>query len=454
MTAEIPGGRRAFSRTMSTGLRTPPSLAAAARAAAASFSVAGTPPTRRNEVVAVVEKASPAVVNISAEQTVRRRETLFDQFFGGFEALPRRYKTQSLGSGVLINPGGVILTNDHVVSGASKIIATTKAGDEYECDILGSDRDNDLAVLKIRGHHGTLPTIPMGTSSDILIGETVIAIGNPFGLSNTVTVGVVSAAGRTVPEENHERVFTDFIQTDASINPGNSGGPLVNIDGQMIGLNTAIVGGASGIGFAIPVDRAKRIVNDLLSYGSVRPAWIGVRGRTATSGYGSAGKPVGFRVTSVEPDSPAAAAGLPRNALITSVNGRRIESKNDFDTALSSVAPGAALSMTIKDNGGPRKIALRASEPPPSLWQRVLRDQVGIDVVAGRGGLRITRIHPRSPAERAGLDRGDALVGLNGERVVTETDARKVLERDYGRTTLLMVVARGGWEYTLTFPLD
>jgi len=220
------------------------------------------------------------VVNISAEQTVRRRTSLLDEFFG-FEGPSRRYKTQSLGSGVIINAQGVILTNDHVVSGASRIIATTKSGEEYECDVVGSDQDNDVAVLRIKGTHGTLPAIAMGSSADILIGETVVAIGNPFGLSNTVTAGVVSALGRTVPEENHGRVFTDFIQTDASINPGNSGGPLVNIDGQLIGINTAIVGGATGIGFAIPIDRARRIVDDLLHYGSVRPAWIGVRGRTS-----------------------------------------------------------------------------------------------------------------------------------------------------------------------------
>jgi serine protease Do len=249
-------------------------------------------------------------------------------------------------------------------------------------------------------------------------------------------------------------VYTDFIQTDASINPGNSGGPLVNIGGQMIGLNTAIVGGASGIGFAIPVDRAKRIVNDLLSYGSVRPAWIGVRGRTATSGYGSTGKPVGFRVTSVEPDSPAAAAGLPRNAVITSVNGRRIESKNDFDTALSSVAPGKLIDLSLKTGNSARKISLRTAEPPPSLWSQVLRRDVGIQVAPDRGSLRIADVARGSAASRAGLEPGDSLVGLNGETVRSEKDAASILNRDFNRTTLLMTVARGGWEYTLSFPLD
>jgi serine protease Do len=431
------------------------SLAAAARAAAASLSNAGTVPNRRSEIVAVVEKVSPAVVNISAEQTVRRQPSIFDQFFGDFDFnSPRRYKTKSLGSGVLINNGTVILTNDHVVSGASRIVATTKSGKELECEIAGSDRDNDLAVLRIKGSHDSLPSLPMGTSSDILIGETVIAIGNPFGLSNTVTAGVVSALGRTVPEENRERVFTDFIQTDASINPGNSGGPLVNIDGQMIGLNTAIVGGASGIGFAIPIDRARRIVGDLLSYGAVRPAWIGVRGRTAVTKSSGEGRPIGFRVTSVEPESPAAKAGIARNDLILSAEGRPVQSKNDFDTILSGVGPGKTISVAVKEGGGSRKLAVRTAEPPATLWSRVLKDDIGIQLAPSRGGLRLTRVARNSPAGRAGLEPGDALVGLNGESVRSEKDAASILNRDFNRTTLLMTIERGGWQYTLTFPLD
>jgi serine protease Do len=432
--------------------------AAAFWAAAVFFSgflAAATPPVRRNEVVAVVEKVSPAVVNISAEQTVRRQPTIFDQFFGDFQFnSPRRYKTRSLGSGVLINTSGVILTNDHVVSGASKIVATTKSGQEYECDVVGSDRDNDVAALRIKGPHGALPVLAMGNSADILIGETVIAIGNPFGLSNTVTAGVVSALGRTVPEENSQRVFTDFIQTDASINPGNSGGPLVNIDGQMIGINTAIVGGASGIGFAIPIDRARRIVEDILRYGSVRPAWIGVRGRTATSRLAGEGKPVGFRVTYVEPGSPAARASLAKNDVITAVDSRPIGSKNEFDTALSSVGPGKLITISLKAGNATRKASLRTAEPPASLWSQVLRQDVGIQVVPGRGALRITQVSRGSAASRAGLEPGDSIVGLNGEAIRAEKDAATILNRDFNRTTLLMTVARDNWEYTLTFPLD
>ncbi|MDQ5871293.1 MAG: SDR family NAD(P)-dependent oxidoreductase, partial [Acidobacteriota bacterium] len=204
-------------------------------------------PSRRSEIVEVVDKASPAVVNIAAEHVVRRRPSILDDFFG---ADPRGRRAQSLGSGVLIDPKGVILTNDHVISGASRIVATTKSGQELECEVVGSDADNDLAVLRVRNPRGTLPTIRMGTSSDLLIGETIVAIGNPFGLTNTVTAGVVSALGRSVRGDQNQRLYTDFIQIDAPINPGNSGGPVVNVQGDMIGIATAIIGGAQGIGFA------------------------------------------------------------------------------------------------------------------------------------------------------------------------------------------------------------
>ena len=429
-------------------------LAALSFVSMASIESAATPPARRNEVVAVVEKVSPAVVNISAEQTVRRQPSFFDQFFGEFDAGQRRFKTKSLGSGTIINGNGVILTNDHVVSGASKIIATTKSGQEYECEVVGADQDNDLAVLRVKGAKGSsLPTVLLGTSSDILIGETVIAIGNPFGLSNTVTAGVVSALGRSVPEQNHERVFTDFIQTDASINPGNSGGPLVNVDGQLIGINTAIVGGASGIGFAIPVDRAKRIVDDLLHYGSVRPVWIGVRGRTATSRIAGEGKPLGYRVTFVEPDSPAARAGLAKNDVITGIDHRPVETKNDLDTILSSVTPGKLITVDVKAGNATKKLPLRVAEPPAGLWARLLRDEIGIEVSPSRGALRISRVARNSAAARAGLEPGDYLVGLNGDEVRSEKEAESILNRDFNRTTLLMTVARGRWQYTLTFPL-
>jgi len=411
-------------------------------------------PSRRSDIVEVVEKVSPAVVNIAAEQTVRRRTSLFDEFFFGMD--PRRNdKSQSLGSGVLIDPKGVILTNDHVISGASRIRATTKSGQELECEVIGSDADNDLAVLRVRNPRGTLPTIKLGTSSDLLIGETIVAIGNPFGLSNTVTAGVVSALGRSVRGDQNQRLYTDFIQIDAPINPGNSGGPVVNIDGEMIGIATAIIGGAQGIGFATPVDRAKRIVEDLLRFGEVRAVWIGVRGRTISSGDdGGLDRPRGYRVRSVAPGSPAARAGVRSGDVIVSVDGAAIDSQDAFETALASRGPGRPMKLVLRNGGSDRTVTVQGQAPPSDLGVQILREQVGIGVSPVRGGLRITVTDKNGAAARAGIETGDLLLALNGERVAAVNDVNRVLQRDHSRTTLWMEVGRDRYAYTLTFPLD
>src|SRR3954469_25702308 len=267
---------------------------------------------RRTPLVSVVEKISPAVVNISAQSTVREA----DPFFGIF-GLGTERQAQSLGSGLIIDRNGIVVTNAHVIEGASRITVTLLDGRELEADLLGSDRDADIAVLKVKA--SGLPALPLGRSSDLMIGESVIAIGNPFGLSNTVTTGVLSAVGRTVPSERGERMFTDFLQTDASINPGNSGGPLVNILGDVIGINTAIVSGANGIGFAIPADRARRVVTDLLRFGELHPLWTGLRLVSIDpelARRNDLGVVRGAYVFKVYPGSPAAQAGLAEGDVI------------------------------------------------------------------------------------------------------------------------------------------
>jgi serine protease Do len=418
-----------------------------------SLSIAAAPlfsaplPSRRNEVVEVVEKVAPAVVNIAAEQTVRRAHSVFDSFFFGFDPRPAK----SLGSGVLIDPRGIILTNDHVISGASRIIATTKGGQELACEVIGSDADNDLAVLRVKKPGLNLPTIKMGTSSDLMIGETVVAIGNPFGLSNTVTAGVLSALGRSVPGEN-QRVYNDFLQIDAPINPGNSGGPVVNIQGDMIGVATAIIGGAQGIGFAIPVDRAHRIVSDLLKFGRVKPVWVGLHGTTVASRDDeSRGK--GFRIRSVDPGSPGEKAGIRPGDQILSVDTTPIDSKEAFETALSTRGPGKPMKVSLRTGTGERTVTLSGQDPPPDYGMHILRE-LGMSVREARGGLRISIVDSRGPAARAGLETGDTILALNGSEVRDLEEVNKILSRDQSRTTLVMVVGRGGWEYTLTFPLD
>jgi serine protease Do len=243
------------------------------------------PPTvsaaRRTPVVVVAHNVLPSVVNIQTEATIRRRvDPFFDPFgfFGG--GRDRSYTSQSLGSGFVWSSDGIIVTNNHVVEGASTITVNFNDGTRLAAKLIGVDPDSDLAVLRVEGKK--LAAAPIGTSSDLMIGETVIAVGNPFGLSGTVTTGVLSALGRSVPSEAQGRTYTDFLQTDASINPGNSGGPLLNIEGKVIGINVAIYAQAQGIGFAIPVDRAKKVIQDLLQYGEVHAAWIGAVTATLT----------------------------------------------------------------------------------------------------------------------------------------------------------------------------
>ena len=412
--------------------------------------VAATQNSRRSEIVEVVEKVAPAVVNISAEQIVRR-SPMWDDFFFGLDR-SRRERAQSLGSGVIIDPRGIILTNDHVISGASRIVATTKSGEELECEVVGSDADQDLAVLRVKKSRGALPSLKLGTASDLLIGETIVAIGNPFGYSNTVTSGVVSAVGRTVRGQNNQRSYTDFIQIDAPINPGNSGGPVVNIQGDLIGIATAIAGGAQGIGFAIPADRARRIVQDLLEFGEVRAAWIGVRGRNAGEDR-APGR--GLRIRSVSPDSPAARAGVRTGDAVLSVDGVPVDSQDAFDTALAARGPGRPMKLVLRgQNGQQRTVTLQAQSPPPEIGVRILREDVGISLRRVSGELRISVVDDTSLAARKGLRTGDVLLGVNGTAVQQLEEVNRVLQRDHNRSTVLLEVGRGRFAYVLTFPLD
>lgn len=420
-------------------------LATAAVVAAAPLS------TRRSEIVLVVEKVSPAVVNISAEQILRRRSSVFDDFFFGFDSRPHKRTSQSLGSGSIIDARGIIITNDHVVSGASKITAMTKSGLELECEVVGSDADNDLAVLRVRKPNGALPFLKLGSSSDIMIGETIVAIGNPFGLSHTVTAGVVSATGRSVKGENNQ-TYTDFIQTDASINPGNSGGPLVNLDGEMVGVATAIIGGAQGIGFAIPADRARRIVDDLLRFGEVRAVWIGVRGKTLVSGEEN--RPRGLRVKSVYPSSPASRAGIREGDQIVSVDGSPIDSQEAFETILSTRGPGKPLKLVLRNKQAERTVTVQGEAPPAGIGTQILKEEIGMSVRPSGEGLRINVVDRDSLAAQAGLKIGDILLSIDGTPARTIDDIDRVLQRDFNKNSLLMEIGRGRFSYSLTFPLD
>ena len=297
---------------------------------------------RETPVVNAVRKVGPAVVNISSQYEVRKRanpfsgfgmDPFFDSFFKDFfdPGLEQRYQRSSLGSGVIIDgKRGFILTNAHVIekTGTIKIVLNDER--EFEAQLVGADPDSDLAVLRIESKT-PLPAIEMGNSDDLMIGETVIAIGNPFGFSHTVTTGVISALNRSIRTD--DRVFQDFIQTDASINPGNSGGPLLDINGDLIGINTAIYAKAQGIGFAIPINKARRIISDLIRHGEVIPAWIGIVVQDIDNKLAKYLKIPGSKgviVKEVEKNSPAIEAGIREGDIVLSVGNKKIQSGQDF----------------------------------------------------------------------------------------------------------------------------
>ena len=328
---------------------------------------------RRSPVVEVVERVGPAVVNISTEQRVENPfygsgvTELFRQFFEP-PAGRERWVQNSLGSGVIVDPAGYILTNEHVVVGASRIKVTRADRTEYLAEVKGIDPRSDLAVLKVESP-APLPAAPLGRSDDLMIGESVIAIGNPYGLSSTVTTGVVSALQRSV--RTGDRVYTDFIQTDASINPGNSGGPLLNVRGEVVGVNTAVHSEGQGIGFAIPVDRARRIVEDLIHYGEVRSAWVGIETRQDERG---------LSVRRVFEGSAGKRAGIAAGDRIVSIAGEPIENHYELDTLLSRLRLGDKVALEVERGGRRIPMSLTAEEFPLESAEPLAYEVVGIQI--------------------------------------------------------------------------
>jgi Do/DeqQ family serine protease len=411
--------------------------------------------SRRTPIVVVAHNVLPSVVNIQTEATIKRRAT--DPFmdpFGFFGGRERSYTSQSLGSGFVWSSDGIIVTNNHVVEGASRIIVNLQDGRQLPAKLLGVDPDSDLAVLRVDDRK--LTAAPIGTSSDILIGESVVAVGNPFGLSGTVTTGVVSALGRSVPSQDQTRTFTDFIQTDASINPGNSGGPLLNIEGKVIGINVAIYAQAQGIGFAIPVDRAKKVIQDLLQYGEVHSAWVGAVTATLTPEEArrlDLKTQRGAVVVRVFADSPAEAAGLKPGDVITAVGGKPVDSREAFSTATATLASGATVAVTVDRGGSTRTVNLRAGDPPSALGLRILEEVAGLRVADESRAVVIEDVIPNSRAAQIGLAPGDLIVGANSIEVGSTRELNTEIMRAAERSSFVLLVQRGRYVYTLTFPM-
>jgi serine protease Do len=308
-------------------------------------------------------------------------------------------------------------------------------------------------VLRVDAPHLTAATI--GISSDLMIGETVVAVGNPFGLSGTVTTGVVSALGRSVPSKEVGRTFTDFIQTDASINPGNSGGPLLNIEGKVIGINTAIYANAQGIGFAIPVDRAKKVIQDLLRYGQVHSAWIGAVTATITP---EEAKRTGLHATRgalvarIFGGSPAQAAGLRTGDVITAVSGRPVDSREAFSTFTATIPSGQPIDLSVVRGGSSHTVTVRPVDPPRDLGLRMLWEVAGLHVSESQGVV-ISEVAGGSRGARIGLAPGDYIVGVNGNQIASIDQLNDEVKKSAERSSVVLDVARGRYIYSVTFPL-
>jgi len=430
----------------------------------AGDATAADPFLRRTVTVEVVERAGPAVVNITTERVVAsaspfRRggsDPFFDRFFEDFFE-PRLPQTvQSLGSGVLIDADRHILTNEHVVGQASRIRVTLADGREFDATLIGADPNNDIAVLRAETQE-KLPWIPLATSRDLMVGEPLIAIGNPFGLASSVTTGVVSALDRSIRSES--RVFHGFIQTDASINPGNSGGALLDSEGRLIGINTAVYNGGQGIGFAIAADVAARVVNELITHGSVTPVWVGVEFQDLTPGLGQAlDLPAGTNgavVNRVRERSPALRAGMRRGDVVTQLERHPIRTSRDFFEMLASVTPGQELRIDFLRDGKPQTLSLEAEVMPDAVVTQILRERLGVELVraADQPVYSVRAVRKDGGAARIGIQPGDLILGVNGRPLQDAEDLRRCALDLSGRSRALVVVQRGAGRYHVTIPL-
>lgn len=416
--------------------------------------------SRRTAIVTAAERVAPAVVSIN----VVRRERVVPR--SAFEQLmiPPGYERESagMGSGFVIRRDGLVLTNEHVVRGAAEVTVTLSDGREFEAAVQGTDDVNDLALLRLRLPAGTseLPVAPLGDSEGLMIGEWVVAIGNPFGflLSNSepsVTAGVVSATGRNIiPAGEQRSYYLDMIQTDASINPGNSGGPLVNALGQVVGVNSSILsstGGNEGLGFAIPINRARRIALDLADDGRVRRAWVGAEVepvRTSTGGL--RGRQV--RVARVVPGSPAARAGLREGMAVTALGRKRIRTPLDWDAALLDARVGEALDVRAGEEGRERPLRVTTGDLPSVGAARIqaLHDfqlvtlTPAIQLERGLTNERGALIVGLSEQARAlGLREGDLILQINRLRITSAEEGAEALGALAGRG-VVVYFERGG----------
>ena len=418
--------------------------------------------------VELTRALKPAVVNISTKRVQEGAPTQgpsgtddpFQQFFRQF-GQPQRRTVRSMGSGFVINPAGYIVTNNHVVEDATEILVKVDDGRELPGKVVGRDPRTDLALLKVDATG--LPVIPLGDSSELQVGEPVMAIGNPFGLERTVTTGIVSATGRVIGQGPYD----DFIQTDASINPGNSGGPLINARGQAVGINAAIFsqsGGSVGIGFAIPVNQAKSVVTQLAANGRVTRGWLGVTIQPLTPELAKGFKVPGgggALVSAVQDGSPAAQAGVKAGDVVTEYDGKKLAQPGDLSRLVAATAVGRQVPLTVLREGKtvslqvhvarmdePDQPAVARSEPGKEalgLAVETLTPEVGRELgLADSRGVVVRGVRDSSPAEKAGIRAGDVITELDHQPVANAGDMKRLLAQHAKGAPVVVLLHRDG----------
>jgi serine protease Do len=421
--------------------------------------------SRRTAITEAVARVAPAVVTVQTERVQRAATTPFDLFFGTRSG---ETITPGIGSGFVVRDDGVIVTNAHVIAGATSVSVAMRDGTTYPATVVGEDELNDLAVLRIDATD--LPTAPLGSSRGLLIGEWVVAIGNPYGflLGNSepsVTAGVVSGVGRNLTGRGEgPGVYVDMIQTDASINPGNSGGPLINAAGEVVGVNSSIyspTGGSVGLGFAIPIDRARRVAEDLLAHGIVRRPWIGVKmqqpGAATTRGRLNAGA----AIETIVPGSPAADAGLRVGDVIVRSRDRQIRNPYDWEAELLELRVGETAELTVRRSNREERITVRVRDLPEVSAEKVavLRELELVSLspaIRAERGLRSTqgavvyRVTDRV-SQDLGIRAGDLIIQVNRTPVTDAPSAARALEYYIGRGPITMFFERNGTIYSTDF---
>ncbi len=435
----------------------------------------------------IAQKDSPAVANVSTEKVIKGQDRMreffgpmpfgpgqpgphdpfrdfFEKFFGD---IPKNFKQRSLGSGFIIDPKGLMVTNNHVIEGADKIKVKLSGGKEHEAEIKGRDPKTDLALLQIKGP-GPFPYLTLGDSDAIRVGDWVVAVGNPFGLGHTVTQGIISAKGRVIGAGPYD----NFLQTDAAINPGNSGGPLLNLQGEVVGINTAIVATGQGIGFAIPSNLAKSIIPQLEKKGKVTRGMLGVQVQVVTPELARSfglSETRGALVAEVNPGTPAAKAGLKRGDIIINFDGTPIKHMNELPRLVAATQPGTKAQVTVLRDGKEKTFSLTVTEleeerqaAGPEEMEEDSSVGLGVDdltpEMARRFGLKETqgvvviRVQPASPAAEAGIRPGDVILELNGQTVRSVDQFQGLLKKMTEGSFARLLIKRSG--HTLYITLE